>query len=349
MVIYLVLIGLLILFPSKLQLHGINDTYLSKESCNTVKGVFILLIFASHFANSYGRGYTNIFDTTYWEFRMALGQGVVAHFLFYSGYGVMLSTAKKGKNYIKEFPRKRILKTLLVYDCSQLIFLIFQLWAGNHYDIKQFVLSFLAWSSFGNDNWYVFVIIGLYSISWLVLKNERTDKVGAFKITVGTLAFTLFLICAKPGATYWYNTTLCYALGAWYFVYQSDIEKVLKKDIFYFLCVGAITALYLLAHKFWYKNLAVYMLTMLLFTLVIVFATMKFQIKNRFLAYCGNHLQGLFLLHRLPMRFLERYSFFTDNLYVFFASSVVMTFILEFGFNRLVICMEGAGKGDKNE
>lgn len=349
MVIYLVLIGLLILIPSKLQLRGINNMYLSKESCNAVKGVFILLIFASHFANTYGRGYTNALDITYWKIRMALGQCVVAHFLFYSGYGVMFSAAKKGKNYIKEFPRKRILQTLLIYDCSQLIFLIFQLWCGNHYDIKQFVLSFLAWSSFGNDNWYIFVIIGLYIISWLALKNGQVDKAGALKITVGALTFMLFLICAQQGAAYWYNTMLCYALGAWYFVCQDVIEKVLQKDIFYFLCVGAITALYLLTHKFWNQNLALYVLTILLFTLIVVFATMKFQIKNRFLIYCGEHLQGLFLLHRLPMRFFGRYSFFTDNLYIFFALSVITTFLLEFGFNRLIQCMEGAKEGHMDE
>lgn len=345
MVIYLVLIGLLILIPSKLQLRGINNTYLSKESCNAVKGVFILLIFASHFANKYGSGYTNVLDVTYWKIRMALGQCVVAHFLFYSGYGVMLSAARKGKNYIKEFPRKRILHTLLIYDCSQILFLVFQLWRGRQYDLKQFISAFLAWTSFGNDNWYIFVIIGLYIISWLVLKNGRPNKAGAMKITIGALAFMLFLICAGKGR-YWYNSLLCYALGAWYFVYQEKIEEILKKDISYFLCLGILTLLYVLAHKFWDQNLFLFLSVLCLFALIVVLITMKFQIKNRFLVYCGEHVSGLFLLHRLPMNFLGDIPFFRNNLYIFFVSMVILTFLLEFIFSWLLRCMkeENGGK-----
>lgn len=344
MIIYTILICLLIFIPSKLQMHGINNAYLSKENCNAVKGIFILLIFASHFANTYGKGYTSLLDTSYWKIRVALGQCVVAHFLFYSGYGVMFSAAKKGKNYIKEFPRKRILRTLLIYDCSQIIFLIFQLWRGKSYDLKQFVLSFFAWSSFGNDNWYIFVILALYIISWFALRNRQANRAAAARITVSVLGLVLFLICAKRG-TYWYNSALCYALGAWYFVYQEKIEKALSKDAIYFLMTGLVVLLYLVAHKFWGCGLAMYTLTILLFALAVVFVTMKFQIKNRFLIYCGEHLQGLFLLHRLPMIFLGDIPFFQNHLHIFFALMVALTFPLEAIFDRLLRYMRDENGG----
>ena len=339
MILYIIPICVLILVPSKLQLHGINDTYLSKERCNTVKGIFILLIFASHFANTYTKNYTGLLDTLYWRIREALGQCVVAPFLFYSGYGVMLSAARKGTNYMNSFPRKRILHTLLVYNCSQIFFLIFQLWRGQTYNLKQFISAFLAWSSFGNDNWYIFVILGLYMISWLALRNGQPNRARVMKITVGILGFMLFLICAGKG-TYWYNSALCYAFGAWYFVYQEKIEAFLRKDVNYFVVIGLTMLSYVVAHKFWRYKFAAYVLTILLFTAVVVFATMKFQVKNRFLNYCGEHLQGLFLLHRLPMKFLENYPFFQNNLYIFFATMVLFTFLLEFGFDQLLRSMK---------
>lgn len=349
MILYILSICVLALIPSKLKLRGINDTYLSKESCNAVKGIFILLILASHFANTYGKGYTNILDTSYLRIRMALGQCVVAHFLFYSGYGVMCSVAQKGADYIKNFPKKRILHTLLVYDCSQILFLIFQLWRGKSYGLKRFVLAFLAWDSFGNDNWYIFVILGLYTISWLALKNGRPNRAAAMKVTIGILGFMLFLICAGK-ERFWYNSMLCYALGTWYFVYQSKIEAFLKKDTNYFFVTALVILFYVVAHNFWNLNLVMYVLTVLLFAIGIVFATMKFQIKNRFLIYCGNHLQGLFLLHRLPMMLLGSYSFFRSNLYIFFVTMVALTFLLEAMFDRLFQCTrEIDGKAAQND
>ena len=86
MLIYLFFVGALVLMQSKWQLRGINDQYLIKENCNAIKGIFILLILASHFANTYGKNYTSFLDTSYWSIRIALGQCVVAPFLFFSGY-----------------------------------------------------------------------------------------------------------------------------------------------------------------------------------------------------------------------------------------------------------------------
>lgn len=339
MILYVLLIFLLILIPSRLQLRGINDAYLSKDSCNAIKGIFILLIFASHFVNTYGKGFSGSLNTSYQWFKEALGQCVVAHFLFYSGYGVMYSAAKKGAAYLKDFPRKRILHTLLVYDCAQILFLIFRLWRGKTYNIKQFVSGFLAWTSFGSDCWYIFVILGLYLISWLALQRERPSRAAAVKITVATLGFMLFLICAKKGK-FWYNTALCYPLGVWFFVYQEKIEAFLKKDSHYYAAAALVAVLYVAAHKFWHVNLAMYNLTALLFALVVVLATMKFQVKNPILRYCGAHLQGLFLLHRLPMLFLSEYPFFQNNLYLFFGAAVALTFLLEFAFYRLLQSMK---------
>ena len=323
---------------SKWQLRGINDQYLIKENCNAIKGIFILLILASHFANTYGKNYTSFLDTSYWSIRIALGQCVVAPFLFFSGYGVMLSVDQKGRDYIKTFPQKRILHTLLVYDCSQIIFLIFQLWCGKKYSIKQFLLSFFSWSSFGNDNWYIFVILCCYIISWLALKNGQVNRAAAMRITVGLLALTTFLMCAQK-ETYWYNTTLCYALGAWYYLYREKIETILKRDIQYILIAGIVVVSYIFTHRFWNYNVAIYELTACLFILTVVIITMKVQVRNRFLIYCGKHLSGLFLIHRLPMLFLGRFSVFRNHLYVFFALSVLMAFILEFGFRELIFCM----------
>lgn len=337
MIIFVAFIILLMLFPSKLHLKGINPSYLSKENCNGIKGIFILLIFISHFSIIYGQPYTHALDTSYWWIRTALDQCVVVCYLFYSGYGVMASVSTKGVEYIKAFPQKRILQTLFIYDCSQVLFLVFWIWRGYKYSIKQFVESFLAWESFGNDNWYIFVIIGLYVISYFALRNGKANRAGATKIAIGTVIFMLFLICAKKGS-YWYNTMLCYPLGVWYYIYREKIETILRKNKFYFLVLLLMAIFYTVAHKFWKQNLAIYVLTTWLFVSIVLLVTMKYELKNRFLVYCGAHLQGLFLLHRLPMRIFKELSICTNNRYVWIILSVIITFLLEFLFHQVIVC-----------
>ena len=55
----------------------------------------------------------NWIDSVGVKFITKLEQLMVTMFLFYSGYGVMESIKRKGDDYIKSFPKKRILTTLI--------------------------------------------------------------------------------------------------------------------------------------------------------------------------------------------------------------------------------------------
>lgn len=330
MIVYVGAVGVLALAGGKIRFRGIFPQYLSKQSSNAMKGIFILLIFASHFWPNIGWP-TNQLDAIYKWFATALGQGVVTYMLFCSGYGVMLSADKKSESYMRAFPKNRILATLLIYDCAQIIFLFFYQFRGNRYSIKNFVLSMLAWETFGVDNWYIFVILGLYIISWLVLRNHKADGPAAAMITAAVFAFMGLMTCSKG----WYTTMLCYPLGMWYYLCREKIDAYMKRNVCYFTVVAALLTFYIIAHKFWYKA-SIYVITMLLFVLCVIVATMKFQINNRFLVYCGEHLQGLFLLHRLPMVALGDIPFMRNNIYLWFALSVAIAFLIEFFFSRVI-------------
>lgn len=340
MIIYVGLIGILALIGSEFRLlsgGGIFSQYLSKKNSNAVRGIFILLIFASHF-DSYAGASVNQLDIVYTRFAIALGQGVVTYMLFCSGYGVMLSADKKGESYMRAFPRKRILTTLLIYDCAQILFIFFRWLRGNSYSAKDFVLSMLAWESFGIDNWYIFVILSLYIISWMVLRKHKADGPAVTMVTVASVALVAFLI---PRG--WYTTVLCYPLGMWYYLHREKIEQYMEHNVCYFFVTIILFAFYVIAHKFWYYKL-VYMLTMLLFVLCIVVITMKFQINNRFLVYCGAHIQGLFLLHRIPIIALGDIPFMRTHRHLWFALSIMVAFILEFLFHKLITYMQKEAK-----
>lgn len=343
MILYVGMIFALLLAGGRPRIRGLHEGYLSKESTDAVRGVFILLIFASHFAQHVDR-YTLPMDLAYWRLRIALGQAVVTCFFLYSGYGVALSADKKGQDYVRTMPARRILPTLLVYDCSMLLCAITLLGEGERFTLGYFVRSLIAWERIGNDNWYIFVITALYTITWLVLRKRPVRREAVMAITTCCVGLMLALICAGRS---WYNTLLCYPLGMWYYLYKEKIDVFLgRRSLNYFAAAACAAALYIGFHKLWEVNLLCYVITMMLFALCVVLFTMKFEIKNPVLIYCGQHLQGLFLLHRIPMIVLQKY-FDTGSespaRYLYFALCVALTFLLEAVFSRWVRAM-GIGK-----
>ena len=78
---------------------------LNKEQTTCINGIFVLFVFLSHFGQ---------YETMPWNnLLLAIGQLMVAPFLFYSGYGIMEQIQRRGIVYIDSMPRKRILKLLL--------------------------------------------------------------------------------------------------------------------------------------------------------------------------------------------------------------------------------------------
>lgn len=331
------MIALLALQGLKLYLRSFNEDYLSKDGTDVVRGIFILLVFSAHF-----NGYVDLtmapMDAVYHRLWTAMGQMIVTCPLFYSGYGVALSATKRGDRYVQAMPRKRILPTLLIYDLSTILYLLLQLWRGKNYDLKQFILTMFAWSSFGNSNWYLFAVLGCYLISWLVLRGRRLDGVAVSRITIGVVVFLLAMRCAGR-EPWWYNTLLCYPMGMYFLLYKDKIDQVMARNRYYWPILLVTMVGCCVAHKFWLPSSGpVYMLTMLLFTLCVVFATMKVELHSPVLKHCGRHLQGLYLIHRIPFIILGDYLPVRTGIgiYVYFILSLVGIFALEFLFTNAV-------------
>ena len=84
-----------ILAGAKLKFSEFNEEFLEHNMTTCINGVFILLVFMSHF-NSYVR-YTVSSDIFYAKVLVGkIGQLMVTTFLFYSGFGVMESIKAKG-------------------------------------------------------------------------------------------------------------------------------------------------------------------------------------------------------------------------------------------------------------
>ncbi len=308
----------------------------SRDVTDSIKGIFIWLVFFSHFKGYVT--YTTQLDLAGKKISTLLGQLIVACFLFYSGYGVSEAIKRKGTPYVKSIPRKRVLGTLVKFDIAVFIYLIISLARGKKFDIKTILLSLVGWESVGNSNWYIFVILCLYLITFIGFIIFRKNLYAAALLTsVLTGGFVIFLFYEKQ--TWWYDTAACYLLGIWVSLFKEKVLSVItKNNIIWSLCalisIGAFGITYLLPHKHFIGKLILLSVAPLFCIVIMVFLT-KFRISNKILIFSGQYLFEIYILQRIPMILLKDWKVAEINIYLYFVLCVIITILLAVVFRRV--------------
>lgn len=322
-----------IFYKSKFH-QKINNDYMSVYDTTCIKGVFIIVVFFSHF-DSYVE-YTASLDTFYHS--LNIGQAMVTMFLFYSGFGVMESI-KKSDKYVEEMPRKRVLPLLISFATVVILYALIGVLIGKKYTVLQILLSLIGWQSVGNSNWYIFDILVLYLITFAVFSLLRKVKKHNVSITVVTLVTIIFILVLKSlgKASFWYDTVLCYPAGMFYSLYRNNFEKFIisKRNgyvcslIFSIFCTVVFLIIYL---KFDITISEI--LSLISFTAMTVILTMKIRVSNKFLYFLGGHLFEIYTLMRIPMIIFNPYMSQGMYKYLYFILCFVITLLLSFLFKR---------------
>lgn len=312
--------------------------YLDMDHTQAVKGIFILLVFFSHFNPNVT--FTNAFDLTYKSIVGFFGQTMVTMFMFYSGYGVMESIKKKKLPYINSIPSKRIFPTLIRFDCAVIIFAVISLLLGVRYTPLRYLISLTGWESVGNSNWYIFDIMMLYLLTYIAFKaayrgGKERPTLAATLMLLATLVAIFGLTVYYIKDTWWYDTLLCYIMGVFYSQYKHKLEKLINRNlltwiismviywgIFIFFKLNQINIWYIIA-----RNMA--------FCAAVTVTTMRVLFKNKVLVWCGKHLFEIYILQRIPMMIFKHFGLGQWNIYVYFAACAAVTFALIFPFKKL--------------
>lgn len=331
----LIILCLIILFSMKFNFAGINEDYISKNSIEPIKGIFLMMVFFTHFVQYIPTN--DIHNQFYMFLRSYHGQLIVAPFLFYSGYGICESIKSKGYNYVKELPHKRILKVLFDFDIAVLLFYLLSLYQNHNYSVKKMLLTFLGWDSIGNSNWYIFAVLFLYLFTYLAFSafDYRTHiNYCLCMVAVLSVLFSATMALYKDG--YWYNTVYCYVAGMIYSAYRPKIEKeIFVSDKTFYIVYLCLCFGFVVSHKYWNNNDNIYQLTAVLFALLVVLFTAKVKISNKLFAYLGRSLFSLYILQRIPMQ-LFKGTAITNNIYIYFVVCFIITIVIAEMFNRTV-------------
>lgn len=341
MLIFYLLLALIVVVSLRYTKRDFNDGYLSFEMTNAVKGIFILLVFIKHaipYVINSGWTPTGIWGECFLLINNNVGQWVVAMFLFYSGYGVMESIKRKGQNYVIELPQKRILQVLVNFDIAVLIFIVVDLILKKPLTIKQCFLSLIGWDSVGNSNWYIFIIVLMYLITFVAFyRDSKTYRQPLTLTVLLTLALCILLSYVKQ--EYWYNTMFCYTAGLFFSVHKNKVESLTKS--YYWQMLITLLILLLIADRIPYsaKGL-VYNAFAVVFCFIVVLLTMKFRINSPVLIWCGKNLFPLYIYQRVAMIVLSSIkdgAFAACYPVLFTASCFVITVVITMAYRFIAV------------
>lgn len=331
MIIFLALLFILILTSVKID----SRTVVAANSIlqtQTIKGIFIITIFFSHFCS-----YVHLeqwYDVPMRIYCSFLGQLMVTLFLFYSGFGIFESVKNKGVGYVKAFPQKRILKTLLHFDFAIILFLILDFITGIPVSILEFSQALIAWLSIGNSAWFIFAILCSYIIAFLgfiVFKRNLNQSL----IFITIMTFLYIAIISHFKASFWFDTILAFPLGCLLSLLKEKINTHLNRK-FAFLVSGLSISVLTLTKTGFIPNIFISsQIALLTFSIALFFLSTQFRLHSKILNWFGANVFGIYILQRIPMNFFAHLHLNDYNIYLFFLVSFGSTLILSILFKKL--------------
>ena len=340
--VYLILSLLSII---NLKIKGINsyfDDYMDIENTNTIKGLFVWMIFFRHFIEYLNQD--SIKNEKSILIDKSLKQNIVSLFLFYSGYGIFESFKRKGNTYIKTLPIKSLL-LLIKYEIIIFIFLCNNLLLGIRINFIQYLQAIILRKSIGNSYWFSFTIIALYIYSFFAfffIKKKIFNIIGIFLITIICFFHVFFVYNYYHPKNYIsVDTILCFVLGFYYSFFKSIIDKVImKNDIVYFGIISILILKYYQYYAHLPDDIYFFSLTNVLFAIILIIISMKIRLKNHFLLLLNNHSYSIYLLQRIIMKYVEVKDLFRDNIFIKFFFEFIMVIFIASLFDKYTSCID---------
>lgn len=327
MTLMLFVIVLMVIYKIKIYKTVYNYEYLDKDGTRMINGIFVVLVFLSHFCSYIEVGK---YDYLYQRVQSCLGQFIVVPFLFYSGYGIMLSIKRKGMQYVLKIPYDRLLKIWCHFVFAVLLFLIVEKCILHHeYDVQTILLSFLAWDTVGNSNWYIFVTLIVYIFTYFSFRIARNINWGIVLMTFLSIMYIIIIKNVKDN--WWYDTIVVYVLGMIYASFKEKIENWLFiGNIRYVFCFVLVLISDILV-IFLRGNFVTLELFYILTFVLLLLATMKVKINNLLLDFFGKYTFEIYILQRIPMNIFKD---MFENKYIYFIVCILVTLMLAIVFRK---------------
>lgn len=329
---YLLLLLIIIIGLKTIKFNGIFSNYLDQDNTLYFKGIFVFMVILAHFGDYII--YDGVLDKSYEFVNLLFNQLIVTMFFFYSGYGIFESVKIKGKQYIIDFPKKRLLIVWVSFVICVSLYLIGGWILGNSFSFKQIVLSYIAWDNLGNSNWFMFVTFAAYILFYIsFIKYNESKPLNNLLFFTGLL-FLLMVFLYFTKSNLWYDTIICLPLGMWFSYYKESIDEYMNNNRNWISSIILLISLFICTYllgAFIYHP--IYIITSACFSLIIVLLSMKLKLNSSILRYLGSHVFSIYMLQRLVFMFM---SLVIENKYILFVISVLIILFLSSIFDKIM-------------
>lgn len=299
-----------------------DDGFLEESKALHLRGILAICIMLYHVASSIPEIYSVV---PYWIIT-AMAYFPVACFFFISGYGLMARYKEKGKQYIMEFPRNRLLPFYLII-CILTVLYILIIVATKYERITLWLI--LQTLSFGHDTiiskgWYLQVALLCYLCFYLIM---RLIKSGKAKLFSGVAVLFCYMVICKllKFPEYYFLTVPCFLMGCLWnhaLAFGYPVPYIVKLLLAIFL-FGIV----------WIGCIALNYNILLLMIAVPLFVIMLFQIsevvpthKLPLLDFLGSISFEVYVIHGLYI-ILYREGLKINNTFLYIASTVLSSLV----------------------
>ena len=288
--------------------------YLSKDNTLPLRGIMAFAIIFHHISEKADSGF-------FFPLMQHFGYLIVAVFLFLSGYGLICSYNKKGKEYLKGFLKKRVLYLLIVYCLVTVIYAIYHLILGD--------FSFSL--TIAENSWYMWVQIVLYLIFWLSfsLFDKRTAILSVFILQT---LMNILLIIVGFGVL-WYISNYAFVFGIVFGNYKDGIDLFIKKHYIPFTC-SAIVLFFIFSYL--PSVVGIYsicrIISTVFFCIIVISFILAFKITGKLWAWIGKMSLEIYLLHGLVYMSLRH---FISNDVIWLVLTIIITVAISYFASKL--------------
>lgn len=306
-----------------------NNSYFSKEQCNSLKAICALVVVLHHISHEI---VTNSFLDSFSD----VGYLATSVFFFISSYGITVQFKLKGKEYLDSFLKKRIISIVVPY--IEMIILYGLYWhIRTKVDLKYILSSLINGHPVVANSWYIIVLIIFYLGFYI---SGRLSK--GKKIRFIILIFGVWMVIFEGSqflnyGIWWYNTAHCFVLGVIWACYEKNFLHFIRKRHYNILYLILLINILITLYK---SNLERYylcfdMIKSVLFVFLILLVCMKIQLGNKIICVLGKISFELYMIHGLIISVIEQFQIdkISGTLFVFLI--IMFSIISAFAFNKL--------------
>lgn len=295
---------------------------LAHDWTKVINGAFIWLVVISHFGilNGLSGSTQNYYG---WQLQ-TLGQLVVTTFLFFSGYGIMVSLMRNRERYVRKLIFSRLPRFWITFAVVVLLYAAVRMLLGEEIGWLRLLLAMTAWEGMGPPSWYVFMTLVEYVLIWCAFRvlGVKRRWLSACAVSIGTAGVAFMLGGYKPH--WWYNTIMCMPAGMCFALVKEKVSATLVclgkwGWLLAVACVLVGREVHLCAYdwcaglpilKVWFGSMLANA-GAVLFAMGIALVVARLSVcmpspvflGSAFLKWCGGSaLIYIFLLHNLPIR-----------------------------------------------